>query len=202
MQLLDSHIFRPLVSETKEMSAVELVEKFIEEQQNFRLHTQQLSVVSDEHQQARIKELELKVENLTVQKEKLRKELQNKASEWKSIKLKLLERTSIRGIIEPDSLQTNESRSLEDHNTMINLSEKEDYARSDDENLCFHDNKQSAHEIAQDCPCCTKFYRALDGECPGSNRSRQPPGSKHTYRAQMPGTPPGFWDVGFTQIND
>jgi hypothetical protein len=50
----------------------------------------------------------------------------------------------------------------------------------------------------QDCPCCTKFYEAIkyNGQ---DILLRQGLVSRHRYRDDMPGTPPGFWSVGFTQ---
>lgn len=50
----------------------------------------------------------------------------------------------------------------------------------------------------RDCPCCTKFYDAIKTGA-SDIEARKGIITRHKFRENMPGTPPGFWSVGFTQ---
>lgn len=51
---------------------------------------------------------------------------------------------------------------------------------------------------SSDCPCCSKFYQAVYTGSPGTE-GRVHMASRHKTRDKMPGTPPGFWSINFTQ---
>lgn len=202
---------------SQDMAPVEMLDKLLEDQQCRLLQTQELSSSMAGSQLARIHAMEREIAVLKKQKDELRRELQEKSREWKNIKSRLLGRTSIRQILAQDPLQPGEARDGGVQKMAVDLSE-ERQIRSDVyglvsttieeknlyelENRCHVEAAISSPGTHQDCPCCTKFYRAIHTGRSPTKKTPNKPESKHIIRAQMPGTPPGFWDIGFTQNND
>jgi len=51
------------------------------------------------------------------------------------------------------------------------------------------------------CPCCSKFFQAVCAD-PEDKIGHEQPSTRQGYRQIMPSTPPGFWNVGFTQEDE
>ncbi len=160
-----------------------------------------------------IRRLEDELAFVKMQRNRYKEDLEMKSREWKAIKDKLRQRQSIRNIFvtalndsdqEQDNAVATEANviDLSQVSQKSNLTDGEDLEHTQlpsgkDFNSTKLD-KRNLDNHSNDCPCCSKFYKAVcTTESELSERRKSV--SRHAYRQNMPGTPPGFWNVGFTQ---
>lgn len=139
---------------------------------------------------------------LLAQNKQLKAELHRKSEEWRRIKSILSLRKSIRDRLSP----TKEEWANRDSETIPIQNIDAPYEPENHEYVIVDEVKEPSTKAAKidaelnpahqfGCPCCTKFYSAVgDGE-----KENVLSHSRHKYRQMGPATPPGFWNVNFTQ---
>lgn len=166
---------------------------------------------------------------LRSERDRLKAELERKSIEWKQIKEKLRQRQTIRNILgsaleDEHDYVSSPMKPMTSTSNFVDLSEEDqtqmhnvDNPPSQDgiaflaeaanssmekENIDVTDSvigqKRKATEgHRNDCPCCVKYFQAVGQD--SSDLALRHANSRHNYRQTGPGTPPGFWNVGFTQ---
>lgn len=161
------------------------------------------------------------------ERDSFKHELERKSLKWKRIKEKLFQRQTIRkalGSALYDDIHENSSSVKPENSSLVDLSEddqtqmhKEDLSSAQDgieflaeaadfsvakenvgvSNAAIGQKRKAAEYHRNDCPCCVKYFQAVGQD--SSNMEFHHANSRHNYRQTGPGTPPGFWNVGFTQ---
>lgn len=163
---------------------------------------------------------------LRSERDRLRAELEKKSTEWKQIKEKLRQRQTIRTVLgsaleDEQEFTASPVKSVLPASKFVDLSEEDqtqihnqpsqdgiaflaEAANSslEKENINTSDaaigQKRKATEgHRNDCPCCVKYFQAVGQD--SSDVAHHHVNSRHNFRQTGPGTPPGFWNVGFTQ---
>lgn len=196
------------------LSAIEALDRYILDQAS-QIHTQQTAESSKD---GIIEALQRKIAALQEQKDSLQAEFMKQSTEWKKIKEKLRQRQSLRAILGPTLTDGGDIPREPSPSAIVDLSEdsptQEPSTMQEDGINLLADALEGESPVDQaqkenlpvavdsghgaDCPCCSRFYQAI---CRDRDeiRERKVQVSRHKYRQDMPGTPPGFWNVGFTQ---